>query len=134
MPVFGVWIDDALYFTSGETSRKAKNLVRSPHCVITASVPTLDLIVEGEAMKVTNEAKLHRVVDAYASKYGWRLTVRDGTLFADFGAPSAGPPPYDAYELTPSMAFGFGIVEPFGATRWRFRERHHAEVSAGRSG
>jgi hypothetical protein len=70
---------------------------------------------------VRDEATLRRVVEAYASKYGWPLTIRDdGGFDAPYGAPSAGSPPYEPYQLTPVTAFGFGVVEPFGATRWQF--------------
>jgi hypothetical protein len=59
------------------------------------------------------------VAEAYAAKYGWRVAIRDGAFVAD-GAPTAGPPPYDVYELTPATVFGFGTDEQHGATRWRF--------------
>lgn len=47
MPVFGIWFEGALHFTSGVAARKARNLARNLHCVITASGQNLDLIVEG---------------------------------------------------------------------------------------
>jgi len=120
MPVFGIWSEKTLYFTSGVAARKARNLAQNSHCVITAVGQNLDLIVEGEAVKVRNEAELQRVAELYASKYGWRLRVRDGAYLADYGAPSAGPPPYELYEVRPATVFGLGTDEPFGATRWRF--------------
>ena len=53
------------------------------------------------------------------------VTVRDGAFhdgaFHDAeGAPTAGPPPYDVYEVIPTTAFGFGTDESFSPTRWRF--------------
>jgi hypothetical protein len=39
------------------------------------------------------------------------------------GAPTAGPPPYEVYEVyevTPAIAFGFGTDETLTPTRWRF--------------
>lgn len=60
-----------------------------------------------------------RLAEVYASKYQWQVTVRDGALWGD-GAPTAGPPPYDVYVITPTAAFGFGTDKTFGATRWRF--------------
>jgi hypothetical protein len=36
------------------------------------------------------------------------------------GAPTAGPPPYQVYEVTPTTAFAFGKDESFSPTRWRF--------------
>ena len=120
MPLFAVWLDGALHFTAGKNTRKARNLALNPHCVITAAGKGLDLIVEGEAVKVRDEATLGRVAEVYASKYGWQLTLRDGVYLADYGAPSAGPPPYELYHIQLKKAFGLGTDEPFGATRWRF--------------
>ena len=34
--------DDALYFTTGRTERKAKNLAQNPHCVVTTGCNVLD--------------------------------------------------------------------------------------------
>jgi hypothetical protein len=68
-------VGDALYFTAARTSRKAKNLALNARCVVAADVSTLDVVVEGEAVRVTDEAKLHLVADAYASKYEWAPTV-----------------------------------------------------------
>jgi len=48
------------------------------------------------------------------------FAVRDGALYADYSAPSAGPPPWDVYEVRPETVFALGTAEPYGATRWRF--------------
>jgi nitroimidazol reductase NimA-like FMN-containing flavoprotein (pyridoxamine 5'-phosphate oxidase superfamily) len=119
VPVLAVWVDGALHFVASPTSRKAKNLARDAHCVITARRDALDLVVEGTVAKVSDEARLHHVAEAYISKYDWLVTVRDGTFYAD-GAPTAGPPPYEVYEATPTMVFGFPTDETFSPTRWRF--------------
>jgi len=71
-------------------------------------------------VRVTDDATLRRLAAAYASQ-GWQPTVRDGAFYADYSAPSAGPPPWDLYEVTPRTAFGLGTAEPYGATRWRFQ-------------
>jgi hypothetical protein len=36
------------------------------------------------------------------------------------GAPTAGPPPYEVYEVIPKTAFGFNTDLSFGPTRWHF--------------
>jgi len=118
-PVLAVWADDALHFVAGSSSRKARNLARASRCVITVDSGALHLVVDGEATKVSDEARLRRVAGVYASKYGWHVEVRDGVFYAD-GAPTAGPPPYEVYEVLPTTAFGFGTDESGGATRWRF--------------
>jgi nitroimidazol reductase NimA-like FMN-containing flavoprotein (pyridoxamine 5'-phosphate oxidase superfamily) len=119
VPLGVLWVDGALYFNAGPNTRKAKNLARNPHCVITVATHPFDLVMEGEAVRVTDEAKLQRVADVFAS-HGWKPTVRDGALHAEFSAPSAGPPPWYVYEVVPTTVFAFGTAEPFGATRWSF--------------
>ena len=116
MPVLAVWMDGALYVSSRPSSRKGKNLAHDPHCVITFATDALDVVVEGEAAKVTGDAKLNRVADAFASKYEWHFAVRDGVVY-DESLP--GPPVYGFYEVKPTRAFGYG-PDGMTATRWRF--------------
>ena len=118
-PLLAVWVDDALHFVASRTSRKATNLAHDAHCVIATRREALDLVVEGTVAKVSQEARLHRVAEVYMTKYEWPVTVRDGAFYAD-GAPTAGPPPYEVYEVIPTTAFGFPWDETFNPTRWRF--------------
>ena len=115
-----VWVDGGLFFSAGPGTRKARNLRRDARCVVTVEVEPLDLVVEGEALPVRDAATLRRVADVYASIYGWHVTVRDGAFHDTEGAPTAGPPPYDVYEVRPTVAFGFGTDETIVPTRWRF--------------
>lgn len=121
MPILAVWAAGAVHFVANADSRKARNLVSNSHSVFTTSADSLDLVVEGSAELGRDEARLRRVADAYASKYDWHVAIRDGAFYGE-GAPTAGPPPYDVYEVRPTRVFGFGTDESFGATRWRFRE------------
>ena len=81
-PLLAVWLGGALYFCTGPDERKARNLARNSHCVLTTGCNALseglDLVVEGDAVRITDHAKLRRVADAYLSKYGddWRFAVR----------------------------------------------------------
>jgi hypothetical protein len=123
MPVLAVWVDRAVFFSAGGKTRKAKNLAGDPRCVLTVEHDPFDLVVEGVAAKVRDGATVERVARAYASVYGWHVTVREGAfLHATGGAPTAGPPPYDAYELSPAKALAYAIDEAmsFVPTRWRF--------------
>jgi nitroimidazol reductase NimA-like FMN-containing flavoprotein (pyridoxamine 5'-phosphate oxidase superfamily) len=122
MPVMAVWVDGRLFFSAGERTRKARNLARDSRCVVTVEEEPVDLVVEGDASIVRDDATLARVADAYASIYGWQVTVRQGAFHAAGGAPTAGPPPYDVYEVTPAVAFGLPVGEGLVPTRWRFRE------------
>ena len=76
-------------------------------------------MVEGRAIHIDDDATLRRVAEAYAEKYGWPVDVRNGALHGD-GAPTAGPPPYQVYEVRPTTIFGFGGDESFTSTRWSF--------------
>src|SRR5262245_52002009 len=115
-PLIAVWWQGALYFCTGEEERKAKNLATNPSCILTAGSSAfdgLDVVVEGNAVIVHDEAKLQRVAERYLSKYGWHFEVRDGAFYGDGGrAP--------LYEVAPITAFGFAKQEPFSQTRWRF--------------
>jgi nitroimidazol reductase NimA-like FMN-containing flavoprotein (pyridoxamine 5'-phosphate oxidase superfamily) len=119
VPVGAAWVDDTFYFTSGPGTRKSMNLAQNPHCVITLAASGLDLVVEGEVAKVKDDKKLHRLAEVFAL-VGWAPTVRDGAFYHDYSAPSAGPPPWELYELTPTKVFGLATAEPHGATRWTF--------------
>ena len=119
--VAAVWVDHALHFTTGRTERKAKNLAQNARCVITTGTNTfegLDVVVEGEAVRVTDEARLRRLADAYVAKYDqlFVFDVRDGALWIE-GSDDPGL----AYEIRPVKAFGFGKGNPFSQTRWQFR-------------
>jgi Pyridoxamine 5'-phosphate oxidase len=123
MPVLAVWVDGGLFLSAGAGTRKARNLARDPHCVVTVEQEPLDLVVEGRAAKVHADETLRSVADAYGSIYGWHVSVRDGAFHDTEGAPTAGPPPYDVYEIVPSVAFGFGTDETLIPTRWLFAGR-----------
>jgi general stress protein 26 len=115
-PLLAIWLDGALYFCTGAGERKAKNLAHNPQCVITTGCNVLegvDLVVEGEAMQVSDEATLQRLADRYASKYDWHYTVRDGAFYGDGGRA-------DVYEVSPATAFSFGKGEKSSQTRYRF--------------
>jgi len=118
--VGALWVDGKFYFTSGAGTRKSRNLAKNPNCVISVSLRDLDLVVEGTVVRVTDEPTLQRLAELYATQ-GWPARVGDGALTAEYSAPSAGPPPWDLYAVTPSTAIGVASAEPYGATRWRFQ-------------
>ncbi|MGE5333924.1 MAG: pyridoxamine 5'-phosphate oxidase family protein [Nitrososphaerota archaeon] len=114
-----LWLDGKFYFTSGAGTRKSQNLAANPSCTISVALPDLDLAVEGTVTQVTDDATLKRIAELYAAQ-GWPASVGDGALTAPYSAPSAGPPPWQLYAMTPITAFGVATAEPYGATRWRF--------------
>jgi effector-binding domain-containing protein len=122
VPVGALWLDGAWWFTSGPGTRKSKDLAADPRCVVSVALDGMDVVVEGRATRVTDEATLVRVAAVYSSQ-GWPASAvaGDGAGFtAAYSAPSAGPPPWYLYRVDPEVVFGFGTAEPYGATRWQF--------------
>ncbi|HWC38996.1 MAG TPA: pyridoxamine 5'-phosphate oxidase family protein [Acidimicrobiales bacterium] len=116
-----VWVDGAFWFETGDRTRKGRNLARDPRCAISLAVHEFDLVVEGTASKVTDPPTVAAMAERWAAE-GWPCRVDDSgrALTADFSAPSAGPPPWFVYRVTPRAATALGTVEPGGATRWSF--------------
>lgn len=121
-PLLAVWCADAMYFSTGSDERKAKNLNENPHCTLTTGRNTLDesldVVVEGQAAKVSDEAELRQVANAYESKYGKHLTAPEGTWFGLGDTIRRGE--VLVYRVTPRTLFGFARGEQFSQTRWRF--------------
>jgi hypothetical protein len=121
-PLLSVWLDGALYFCTGPSERKAQNLARNPQCIVTTGRNTLDdgvdLVVEGEAAKVSDEAELRSVADTFELKYGARFTAPEGIWFGLGDAIRGGDTLL--YRVAPATAFGFGKGTQFSQTRWRF--------------
>jgi Pyridoxamine 5'-phosphate oxidase len=128
-PVLAIWLDQTLYFVANADSRKARNLARNARCAVTLAVSDAHLVVEGSASIVRGQTVLQRVADTYATKYQWHVRIKAGAFDADHGAPTAGPPPYDVYALSPTQVFGFGTAETWSPTRWRFSSRPRSVAS-----
>lgn len=117
-PLISVWLDEAAYFCTGADEQKAKNLARNPNCILTTGCNLLeeglDVVIEGVAKRIDDDAKLSRVAGAYESKYGsdWHFDVRDGAFHSDGGEALV-------FEVAPATAFGFRKGE-YSQTRWRF--------------
>jgi hypothetical protein len=116
--VLGVWIGDTLYFASGARSRKSRNLEVNPACALSASLPDLDVVIEGTATRISDSEALETVAGEFVRR-GWPVTVSGDALTAAWGAPSAAPPWY-LYAVAPTTAFGVATGGAAGATRWSF--------------
>jgi nitroimidazol reductase NimA-like FMN-containing flavoprotein (pyridoxamine 5'-phosphate oxidase superfamily) len=118
-PVLAAWLDGAMYISCGVDERKAHNIAANPQCVLTTGSNELDkgldMVVEGRAERVVDEAGLQRIAAGLGEKYGagWTYTVRDGKAIGGSGGEVA------VFEVTPAKAFGFGRGV-FNQTRWRF--------------
>lgn len=119
VPVLGVWLDEGLHFVAGPDSRKARNLADNLYATVTVDSDDLHLVVEGATAKVQDLLQLEALAEEFLVKYGWQVTIRESAYYGH-GAPTAGPPPYEVYRLTPEKVFAFGSDESFTPTRWRF--------------
>jgi general stress protein 26 len=104
-PVWGVWYKNTLYFSTGEASRKGRNLTRNPQVTVHPEVDNEAVIVEGTAQRVTSAATLRPVWKAYNKKYDWNV---EG---------------YPFYVVRPGVAYSFKEDLAETATRWSFPKR-----------
>jgi hypothetical protein len=117
--VGATWLDGDLYFVSGPGTLKSRNLAANPACSVSVRLRDIDLVLEGNANRVTDPSTLERVAAVYRTG-GWPATVDGDALTAPYSAPSAGPPPWYVYRLALHTAIGVATAEPHGATRWDF--------------
>lgn len=104
MPIWGVWVEDAFFFSTGRKSRKGRNLAANPACTISNDDGGEAVIVEGSAEKLENPDALERVAAAYKKKYKMDPRSMDEPIFI----------------VRPRTVFGF--IEksfPESATRWK---------------
>ena len=120
--VGAVWEDDAVWFVTGLSTRRGRNLRRDPRCAFAAGPPELDLVIEGRAVLVTDPGDVARLARRWSEDEGWPCEVDEsGTaLTAPYSAQSAGRPPWHVFRLEADSAHAVQKVEPYGATRWRF--------------
>jgi hypothetical protein len=114
-----LWLDGDIYFVSGSTTLKSRCLAGNPACTIAASLESIDLVLEGEAVRITDAETLEKLA-ARCRDGGWPLQVEGDALTGPFSALSAGPPPWQLYRFTFHTAIGNGTSAPEGATLWRF--------------
>jgi hypothetical protein len=119
-PVLAVWVSGVLHTTTSPRARKARALADGGRCSMSLGTDGMDLVYEGEAVRVEDDADLERVGAVYGEKYGWPVHVRDRAFHAPYGAPTAGPPPYEVFAIRPHKVFAFGTDDAFAARSTRF--------------
>jgi hypothetical protein len=113
-PVWGVWLNEAFCFSSSSRSRKVRNLVVNPHCVICPEGTREPVILEGFARRVLKSSILHQIVEAYNAKYAWDFAPTRTGVRDRHG--NGGP----VFAVEPRVVFGFGEDLSSSATRWTF--------------
>jgi PPOX class probable F420-dependent enzyme len=120
-PVVAVWSQEAIWFSTGAGEQKFANLRANPHVVLTTGRngwdQGLDVVVEGDAVQVTDDAVLERVARAFTAKWDgrWQWTVRGGC----FRHPGEGGEAL-VFSVTPVKVFAHAKGDLFGATTHRF--------------
>jgi hypothetical protein len=123
-PLIGLWIDDAFYFCTGPGEQKAKNIVDNSNCAVVTGRNTygegLDIVVEGNAERIVEDARLQDLSRQFVSKYGdeWTFDVRDSAFHHKGGEAWV-------YEISPSKVLGFEKGNPPGQTRWQFAPKQN---------
>ena len=119
--IAGIWLDEAFSFTTSEGEQKAHNLAAGNHHVIVTAGNSgwdgMDVILEGEAVEVTDVDRLNRLADAYRTKYDdwFGFRVADGRFAAEGGIGQS-----LVFDVRARKAFGFAKGDTFSQTRWRF--------------
>ena len=119
--VGALWLDGTFWFQTGAGTRKARNVARDPRCSVAISVRGADVVIEGDAVRVTEPGAVGRIAKAWADN-GWPAEPDAGGsgITAPFNAPSQGPPPWNVYRIEPRSATVALAAEPGGLTRFRF--------------
>jgi PPOX class probable F420-dependent enzyme len=112
MPVWGVWLEGLLWFSSGLRSRKARNLAADGRCSLTTDDARNPVVVEGTADRVTDLGRIAGFVAAVNAKYQAGMTVE----FQD-------PAINGTYAVRPVTVIALTDGDFTGSpTRWRFGE------------
>ena len=115
MPIWGVWFNDAFFFSTGTQSRKARNLAVNPRCSIATDIdfkkkrPKKDdikdsVVLEGIVELVSDSRILKKFCRLYEDKYAWDME--------ELGEP--------VYRVRPNVVFGLTSEFNQTATRWTF--------------
>jgi nitroimidazol reductase NimA-like FMN-containing flavoprotein (pyridoxamine 5'-phosphate oxidase superfamily) len=118
-PLIGVVADERVHFCTGLDEQKGRNLEHNGRVAITTGSNTwargLDVVVEGRAVRITDDATLQRLADAWEAKYGavWHFEVGDGMFRHSDGGGAA------VFRVEPTKVLAFA-KDPHGQTTFRF--------------
>jgi nitroimidazol reductase NimA-like FMN-containing flavoprotein (pyridoxamine 5'-phosphate oxidase superfamily) len=117
-PLVAVWLGGALHFATGPEEQKAVNLRANRQVALITGCNDweegLDVVVEGEAVEVTDHAQLEKLADAWANKWDgrWKYVAREGAFHHDGNTALV-------FSVRPAKVFAFA-KGTFGQTRHRF--------------
>lgn len=113
MIVWGIWWQNAFWFSTGPRTRKAKNIAALPQVVIGTEDAEEAIILEETAEEITDRSVWKQLAKIYNAKYGGDV---EPLLMASDGC---------VFRVQPRVAFAQDEhAENFAdaVTRWRFEE------------
>lgn len=109
MPVWGVWMNDTLYFGTARSSVKGRNLAAHPAISVHTESGDEAVIIEGIAEEVTDRVEFNAYTAATAEKY------------AGMPAEAEPDPGTVIYKVNPKVILAWREKDfPVSSTRWRF--------------
>lgn len=118
-PLVAVWLDDAIHFSTGAAEQKAMNLRGNPRVILMTGCnhwdEGLDVVVEGDAIQVTDDDMLKRLAAAWATKWDgrWHYEARNGGFHHESGGMAL------VFSVTPTKVLAF-TKGNFSQTRHQF--------------
>jgi nitroimidazol reductase NimA-like FMN-containing flavoprotein (pyridoxamine 5'-phosphate oxidase superfamily) len=110
MPVWAVWHERKLWFSSSIGSRKARNLVAHPRCTVSTEDPLEPVVAAGRAERIQDPQALAAMLAAENAKYG-----------TDYGPDMVDPASNSVYALRPEWVFALDSRDFTGSpTRFVF--------------
>jgi len=110
MPVWAVWENGLLWFSSSNSSRKARNLGEEPRCSVSTENPLEPVVVHGRALRVTDPNSLAAMLAAENAKYG-----------TSYGFDMVDPASNSVFALRPEWVFALDSSDFAGSpTRFTF--------------
>jgi hypothetical protein len=104
-PVWGLWLEGAVLWSTDDGSRKGRNLRANPAVVVHLESGDDAVMLEGTAETADDVALLAKFADSYQAKYGFRPDPSQGGVYA----------------LRPSVVLAWTEKDfPNTATRWDF--------------
>jgi pyridoxine/pyridoxamine 5'-phosphate oxidase len=107
IPVWGLWLDAAVLFSTDPDSTKARNLAARPDLVVHLDSGDEVVVIEGRAERVAGADLPGGFVDAYDAKYGHRIDTSN--------------PMFGFYRVRPQRVLAWRETDfPTSATRFSF--------------
>jgi len=112
MVIWAFWMDGKLYFSTGSTSRKARNLAANPNCVMCTDNSAETVILEGVVETERDVKTIRDFLRLYEKKYKFDMSSMSDDL-SELKEP--------VFYLRPKVAFGLWEKKfATSATRWLF--------------